>query len=42
MPKAKELLQTLPHTFFIDGISASANAMIVWLILNIKQKILQM
>lgn len=28
MPKAKELLQTLPHAFFIDGISASANAMI--------------
>jgi tRNA threonylcarbamoyladenosine biosynthesis protein TsaB len=28
MPKAKELLQTLPHTFFIDDISPSANAMI--------------
>ncbi len=28
MPKAKEILQTLPHTFFIDDISASANAMI--------------
>lgn len=28
MPKAKELLQTLPQTFFIDDISASANAMI--------------
>lgn len=28
MPKAKELLQTLSQTFFIDDISASANAMI--------------
>jgi tRNA threonylcarbamoyladenosine biosynthesis protein TsaB len=28
MPKAKELLQTLPHIFLIDDISASANAMI--------------
>ncbi len=28
MPKAKELLQTLPLTFFIDDISASANNMI--------------
>jgi tRNA threonylcarbamoyladenosine biosynthesis protein TsaB len=28
MPKAKELLQTLPRTFFIDDISASASSMI--------------
>lgn len=28
MPKAKELLQTIPHSFFIDDVTASASHMI--------------
>lgn len=38
MPKAKELLQALPNAFFLDGISASAKAMIGLAYAKYKQK----